>query len=102
MPTYLETVNAFGIPVMQDDTVLCPSGTTAKSFRTLSDSPDSAPSIRPMVLILPLAIAALRAMGVPIDTSESAVDVTIKELAEAISRAILKAQQGNSRIVRQP
>jgi Putative DNA-binding domain len=93
MPSYLETVSAFGIPVVQDSIILCPTGTTPNSFQVLVDSKNATPIIRAMALIMPLTVAALRAMGVPIDTAASSLNRTISEVGGALDRAVVKSQR---------
>jgi hypothetical protein len=66
--SYLNAVKRFGIPVVPDTVVASPLGTGPESFALLSDSQQNNDFIRVCVVMLPLAISALRSLGVIVET----------------------------------
>jgi hypothetical protein len=91
MSTYMNSVKDHGIPVVQDDQIICPSGTTAHSFLPLADQPNDVPLARYLAAIIPLAIQALKALGVMIDLTDA--DAFVHELGTAMDRATAASQK---------
>jgi hypothetical protein len=91
MSTYMNSVKDHGIPVVQDDQIICPSGTTAHSFLPLADQANDVPLVRYLATIIPLGIQALKALGVMIDLTDA--NAFVHELGTAMDRATATSQK---------
>lgn len=64
LPSYLQSLEQNGVPVVQDDSCYCPPGLTVESLIALDESRVETTPVQPFVLILPLILSALVGVGV--------------------------------------
>jgi hypothetical protein len=68
MGLYLNAVKQYGVPVVQDPVIASPLGTEPDSFASLTDTRQHNDFTRVCGVILPLALSALRSLGVIVDS----------------------------------
>ena len=80
LPDYLSHISDFGLPIVQDDEIITPEGTSLETFVVAPESNEAPHKLNPYVTPGPLQIAAaiLRDLGIP---SEAIVNSS-RELLE--------------------
>ncbi len=69
LPNYLSHISAFGLPIVQDDEIITPDGTSLDTFVIAPETKEPPGTLNPYVTPGPLqiAVAILQALGIPGD-----------------------------------
>ena len=70
-PSYIESVAVLGVPILEDAEIVVPVGDHLSSFIEIPDYSDEAPERRSMLAALPVAVRALRGLGIPLDFADT-------------------------------
>ncbi len=88
--SYVDDVAQCGLPVLQSDEILLPPGNTFDTRSELTDYAGADPHLRSLVTVLPLALWALRSIGVPLTTPDPADPTNISKSTMKSSKRCFK------------